>query len=94
MDLIGDEPTKKSKSIVVKSKGKFFKSLQVVEFKEEALEGDSVDGSEDEEMTFLTKRLQYQTRIRKGFLREDVDLEDQATKKRKMNQMFASTARN
>jgi len=69
----------------MKSKGKFVKALQDVEFEEEALEGHSVDGSNDEEMTFLTKRLQYQTRIRKRFIREAMDQEDKATKKTKMN---------
>lgn len=58
MDLVDDEPTKKSKCIALKYKEKSGKALPAVESEEETLEGDSKDGSNAEEMTFLTKTFQ------------------------------------
>jgi len=67
MEIIGDEPTKKSKSIALKSKGKSAKALQALESNEETLEGDFDNGSDVEEMVFLTKRLCYMNRKKKRF---------------------------
>jgi len=57
IELLGDEPTKKSKIIVLKSKGKYDKGLQAVESEEEAPSEDSEESSDVEEITFFTKRL-------------------------------------
>ena len=57
IELIGDEPAKKSKSIALKSRGKSSKSLQDVESKEETPNGGSDDDLDVEEMTYLTKRI-------------------------------------
>lgn len=57
--LSGNEPPKKSKSIALKSKGKSSKALQVIESNQETPYGDYEDGSDAEEMAFMTKRFQY-----------------------------------
>ena len=65
MELIGVEPTNKSKSIALKSKGKSVKTFQVVVSEEETLEGDSEDSYNVEVMAFFTKRLQYLNKKKK-----------------------------
>lgn len=58
---------KKSKSIAQKSKVNFVKALQVVDTKEETPDGDSEDGSDVEEMAFMTKRIRYLNKKKKMF---------------------------
>jgi hypothetical protein len=58
IELVRDEPAKKSKSIALKFKGKFPKALQTVESEEKTPNGDSEDSSAAEEMEYLSKRFQ------------------------------------
>jgi len=58
IELIGDKPTTKSKSIDLKSKGKFIKVLQAIKF-EETQDINFEEDYDVQEMTFFTKRLQY-----------------------------------
>jgi len=59
MEKFGDDPSKNSKYIALKSKDKFVKELQAVESKEDTPEEDLAKDSNEDEMTFLTKRVQY-----------------------------------
>jgi hypothetical protein len=52
IELIRDEPAKKSKSIAMKSKEKIAKALQAVELEEETPDGEYDDGSDAEDMTY------------------------------------------
>lgn len=56
MELISDEPTKKS---ALKSMEKFVKTLQAVKNWIRDVEEDSEDHYDVEEMSFLNKRLHY-----------------------------------
>ena len=69
MELIGDEPNKGSKYIALKSKSKSFKAHQAMEYEKYNSNGDCDHGSNVEEMTFLTKRLQYLNKKKKRFSR-------------------------
>jgi len=55
LSLLEINPSKKSKSIYLKTKGKSAKALQVVESEKETPNWDSNDGSCGEEMAFMTK---------------------------------------
>jgi len=61
------EPAKKSKSIVLPSKGKSSKTLKVIESEEESPGGDS-DEDLAEKMAMLSNRLQYLAKKSKKFL--------------------------
>jgi hypothetical protein len=55
IELVGDEPAKKSKSIAQTSKGKSSKALEAIESKEETLDGGSDNDLDVEELIYLTK---------------------------------------
>jgi len=61
------QPAKKSKSIVLPSKGKSSKALKVIEPEEESPDGDS-DENPAEKMAMLSNRLQYLAKKNKKFL--------------------------
>jgi len=61
------EPTKKSKSIALPSKGKSSQALKVVDSEEESPDGDS-DEDPTEKMAMLSNRLQYLAKKNKKFL--------------------------
>jgi len=62
------EPSKKSKSIALPSKGKSSKALKVIESEEESPDGD-FDEDPAETMAMLSNRLQYLAKKNKKFLR-------------------------
>jgi len=61
------EPSKKSKSIALPSKGKSLEALKVIESEEESPDGDS-DEDPAEMMAMLSNRLQYLAKKNKKFL--------------------------
>jgi len=61
------EPTKKSKSISLPSKGKSSKALKVIESEEESPDGDS-DEDPTEKMAMLSNKLEYLARKNRKFL--------------------------
>ena len=69
MSLNEHEPSKKTKSIALPSKGKSSKALKFIESGEESPDGDSdEDPLVVEKMTMLFNKLQYLTRKNKKFL--------------------------
>lgn len=61
------EPSKKSKSIALPSKGKSSKALKVVEYEEESPDGDP-DEDHIEKMAMLSNKLEYMAKKNKKFL--------------------------
>jgi len=69
MNLNEHEPSKKTKSIALPSKGKSSKALKVIESEEESPDGDSnEDPAVVEKMTMLSNKLQYLARKNNKFL--------------------------
>jgi len=67
MSLNEHEPSKKSKSIALSSKGKSSKALKVIESKEESADEDS-DEDPTEKMTMLSNKLEYLAKKNRKFL--------------------------
>ena len=67
MSLNEHEPSKKSKSIALPSKGKSSKALKVIEFDEKSPDGDS-DEDPTEKMAMLSNKLEYLAKKNKKFL--------------------------
>lgn len=59
MELNGDEPDKKFKSLALKSIGKYIKTSQAYEPKEATRDEDSEKDLDDDEMDFIINRFQY-----------------------------------
>jgi hypothetical protein len=66
--LTEEEPVKKSKSIALKSKGKYSKALKADESEDETPAGGSDEDPKAEEMAMLSKRLQYLAKKNMRFL--------------------------
>lgn len=66
MELLEDHASRKIKYISLKSKGKIVKALQAIEFQEDTPDDETIDGFDEDEVTFLSKRLQhlYKKKIR------------------------------
>jgi transketolase N-terminal domain/subunit len=69
MELLGNDPSTKSKFIALKSKGKTIKALQAVESEEYIPKEDLEEGSDEDEMAFDLRGFNTRTRI-KGFMEE------------------------
>jgi len=67
MSLNEHEPSKKSKSIALPSKGKSSKALKVIEFEEESPDGDS-DEDPTKKMAMISNKLEYLAKKNRKFL--------------------------
>lgn len=57
MGLSEDGPSKKRKSFALKSKSKLVKAIQVIKYEEDTSNDEIVEGSDEDEVAFLAKRL-------------------------------------